>query len=176
MKGRATPAIALRMSNNDGGYYFMSLHTGKRIHGYQWDELPVDKYVIERVEAIAESEEQPIMSKGYPNFEWTPNERISDDLDEDFDSNYPIIDVLSKTDSFEELNEENNSILDDEENEQNINEYVINEEDSVDGIIDGNVISDDENFSEDHEKYSEENNDLEEEKSSNEEENIVLEE
>ena len=38
MKGRATPAIVLRMSNNDGGYFFMSLHTGKRIHGYQWGD------------------------------------------------------------------------------------------------------------------------------------------
>ena len=34
-KPRAVPAIALRMSNSAGGHYFMSLHTGKRIHGFQ---------------------------------------------------------------------------------------------------------------------------------------------
>ena len=32
-KTRAVPAIALRRSNNAGGHYFMSLHSGKRIHG-----------------------------------------------------------------------------------------------------------------------------------------------
>ena len=30
---RAVPAIALRRSNNAGGNYFMSFHTGKRING-----------------------------------------------------------------------------------------------------------------------------------------------
>ena len=35
-KPRAVPAIALRRSNNTGGHYFMSLHSGRRIHGYAW--------------------------------------------------------------------------------------------------------------------------------------------
>jgi len=39
---RATPAIALRNANKAGGYYFMSLHTGRRIHGYNSKELPID--------------------------------------------------------------------------------------------------------------------------------------
>ena len=34
-KPRAVPAIALNMSNNAGEHYFMSLHSGKRIHGYK---------------------------------------------------------------------------------------------------------------------------------------------
>ena len=42
---RTVPAIALRMSNNAGGHYFMSLHSGKRIHGYKWKELPIDEHV-----------------------------------------------------------------------------------------------------------------------------------
>ena len=32
----------------------MSLYTGKIIHGFQWDELPIDDHVIGRVEALAE--------------------------------------------------------------------------------------------------------------------------
>ena len=68
MKGRSTPAIDLRMSNNDGGYYFISLHTGKHIHDYRWKELPVDKYVIERVESLAKNEAQPIMRYPYTCF------------------------------------------------------------------------------------------------------------
>ena len=50
MKPRAIPIIALRMSNSAGGHYFMSLHTGKRIHGYKWDVLPIDEHVIALVE------------------------------------------------------------------------------------------------------------------------------
>ena len=97
MKGRATPAITLRMSNNDGGYSFISLHTGKRIHGYYWKEIPVDKYVIERVESLAKTEDQPIMHNRYPHFEWASNEPIRDDLNEDFDSDYRIVNVLNET-------------------------------------------------------------------------------
>ena len=51
---RSVPAIALSMSNSTGEHYFMSLHSGKRIHGFQWDELPIDDHVIEIVEALAE--------------------------------------------------------------------------------------------------------------------------
>ena len=82
-KPRAVPAIALRMSNNAGGHYFMSLHTGKRIHGFQWDELPIDDHVIERVEALAEEQNQPLMHRGKPCFEWSPGVDIRDIYDEE---------------------------------------------------------------------------------------------
>ena len=55
-KPRAVPGIALRMSNAAGGHYFMSLHSGKIMHSFQWDELPIDEHVVERVEAIAEEQ------------------------------------------------------------------------------------------------------------------------
>ena len=173
MKGRATPAIALRMSNNDGGYYFMSLHTGKRIHGYHWKELPVDEYVIERVESLAKNEDQPIMHNGYPHFEWAPNLPISDDLNEDFDSDYPIVNVLNETNIFKEMSEGNNNV--NESIVEEIDEYETNDEESVDRTIDGNIISDDERHIEENEEVEEElpSNDNEEEKSNNEEESIV---
>ena len=50
MKRRSVPAIALRESNDHGGFFFMSLHTGKRLHAYEWEELPIDDEVINRVE------------------------------------------------------------------------------------------------------------------------------
>jgi hypothetical protein len=79
-RSRSIGAIALRPSNEKGGYYFMSLSTGKRLHCYQWTELPVPDYVIDRVETMAEGEGQPIMTNGHPIFEWSPGVPI---LDED---------------------------------------------------------------------------------------------
>ena len=82
-KPRAVPAIALRMSNTAGGHYFMSLHTGKRIHGFQWDELPIDEHVIQRVEALATEQKQPLMNRGKPCFEWSPGVEIKDIYEEE---------------------------------------------------------------------------------------------
>ena len=85
MQTRAVPGIALRASNTSGGHYFMSLYSGKRIHGYKWDELPVDEYVIERVESLAEQEKQPLMHKGMPTFEWSSGVEVTDELEEEED-------------------------------------------------------------------------------------------
>ena len=46
MDSRSVPAIALNASNNHGGHYFMSLYSGKRIHSYEWKEVPIDDDVI----------------------------------------------------------------------------------------------------------------------------------
>ena len=56
MKERSIPSIALRPSNDAGGYYFMSLYTGEKIHAYHWTEVPIDKGVIDRVEELAYEE------------------------------------------------------------------------------------------------------------------------
>jgi len=37
MNAQRTPCIALSESNQTDGNFFMSLHTGKRIHGNTWD-------------------------------------------------------------------------------------------------------------------------------------------
>ena len=72
MKSRSVPGIALKPSNNDGGQYFMSLYTGKRVHSYIWEELPIEDGVIQRVEELAEIEKQPVLVYYNPLFEWTP--------------------------------------------------------------------------------------------------------
>jgi KUP system potassium uptake protein len=120
-KARSIGAIALKPSNERGGYYFMSLSTGKRLHCYQWTELPVPDYVIDRVEDMAAQEDQPIMTNGYPIFEWSPGVPI---LNED----------ETEGEEHEEAELENEDIMygDDTDDELSVDEddayYVANDE------------------------------------------------
>ena len=82
MKRRSVPCIALRPSNNWGGYNFMSIQTGKKLHGYHWKELPMDDWVISRVESLARKEGQPLLVDKTPIFEWSPGEYIIDEQDD----------------------------------------------------------------------------------------------
>ena len=61
----------------------MSVYSGKRVHGYKWDEFPVDDYVVERVESLAEEEKQPTMHKGMPSFEWSPGIDVTNAVEEE---------------------------------------------------------------------------------------------
>ena len=67
-KPSVVPAIALRRSNKTEETT-MSLHSGKRICRYKWEELPINEHVIERVEALAEAEKQKGIHRGMPSFE-----------------------------------------------------------------------------------------------------------
>ena len=60
------------------------------------------------------------MHKGCPNFKWVSKELISNDLEEHVDSNNQIVDILNKTEVFEEL--------DDEQTTQEIDKSVTNNE------------------------------------------------
>jgi len=76
---RSVSGIALRASNNRGGYYFMSLESGRRIHSFMWRELPIFDYVIGRVQELAESEDAPSLDEDRcPIFEWLPGTPIDD--------------------------------------------------------------------------------------------------
>ena len=48
----------------------MSLSTGKKSHTFNLAELPINDYVIDRVEEMEISANQPTMTNGYPIFEW----------------------------------------------------------------------------------------------------------
>jgi len=51
-------AISLQPTGNDqGGYYFMSLHSRKRINRYAWTELPMPNKVIEQMHRLATTAE-----------------------------------------------------------------------------------------------------------------------
>ena len=49
IKARSVPNISLCNSNDHGGHNFMSLNTGKTIHGYKCHELPMGDEVIKRI-------------------------------------------------------------------------------------------------------------------------------
>ena len=57
IKTSSVTEITLRISNERGGRYFMSLKTCSRLHSYQWQELPIDNAVIYCVEEMATAEE-----------------------------------------------------------------------------------------------------------------------
>jgi hypothetical protein len=86
MKSRTTGAIALRpMGNEQGGYYFMSLSSGRRLKRTHWTPLPMPKEVIDRVHLLARR------SKATRDlaFQWRDGTIIDDEHDEgDDDSQY----------------------------------------------------------------------------------------
>ena len=51
-KERSVYTTALHKSNENGGCYFMNLESGKQIHSYQWEELPITDAVIQRVSEL----------------------------------------------------------------------------------------------------------------------------
>jgi hypothetical protein len=61
VKARTTGAIALTLTGNaQGGYYFLSLATVRKLSRQQWDALPMPAGVIATVEQMAEDEKQPL--------------------------------------------------------------------------------------------------------------------
>jgi hypothetical protein len=109
VRTRTTGAIALTPTGNaQGGYYFLSLTTGRRLSRQQWDKLPMPDGVIAAVEAMAEADHQPLLGHGAPIFEWSPGipiedvnnepvmveeheediEHFADDVDKDNDSDH----------------------------------------------------------------------------------------
>ncbi len=61
----------------------MSLETGRKLHGYQREVLPMDEWVIKRVEDIAREEGQPKLVNKTPIFEWAPGVPIDQIVEED---------------------------------------------------------------------------------------------
>jgi hypothetical protein len=54
MQTRTTGAISLRPTGNEqGGHYFMSLTTGRRLNRNHWTPLPMPEEVIDRVHTLA---------------------------------------------------------------------------------------------------------------------------
>jgi hypothetical protein len=112
-----TGAIALRpMGNEQGGYYFMSLSTGRRLKRYQWTELPMPKEVIDRVHALARR------SKANRNlkFAWRDGTLIEDaDDDDDNDSLYDPTNDDAFSDDEGSDDEGSNYDSDDDDNANN---------------------------------------------------------
>ena len=157
MNLRAVPAIALRQSNSAGGHYFMSIHSGKRIYGYNWDELPIDNYVIERVESLAEEQEEVTMHDGIPSFKWAHKREVEDEWHKDQGNMSaivpeapPIIEHIDDNEYIQiEAEEEQNVFINDDEVDHDDNEGENDEGLLI--IPEDNIVSDDEIFIEDEE-------------------------
>jgi hypothetical protein len=89
MQARTTGAIALRPTGNaQGGYYFYSLSTGRRLNRNHWTELPMPQDVIDRVHTFA----RRCNANKNLLFAWRDGTPIADDeadsdADEDYDPN-----------------------------------------------------------------------------------------
>ena len=123
MSSRRTQVIALSESNSTGRNFFMSLHTGKRIHGNSWDELPFDDNVIELVESFALRQNQPNLDNDNVIFGW--------DADNIVDFNQ--IEEIEAADAEDDVNDENNPAP-----------YEANMNSNDDPDPDENVVRDDE--------------------------------
>ena len=81
----------------------MSLYSGRRIHGYKWETLLIDEHVIARVEQLAKAEDQPIMNRGMPCFEWASGAEIEDDPDTDDERRLTIANGPSEIEGQDEI-------------------------------------------------------------------------
>ena len=61
----------------------MSLYTGKRLNSYVWEELPVSDEIIERLEEIAQQQQQPELVIRVPSFEWISTHGGSQEQDKE---------------------------------------------------------------------------------------------
>lgn len=82
MRTRTIGAIALRPNgNSQGGYYFLSLSTGRRIDRQNWTELPMPDDVIARIHALARRDKAAVAGL---TFGWRDGTAVLDqDADED---------------------------------------------------------------------------------------------
>ena len=120
-KPRAVSVIALKVSNNAGGHYFMSLNSDRIIHGFKLKELSIDEHVIQRVKALAEEEEKHVIRRGNPRFEWAPGIEIENIFEEE---NEPTLMIANDIHHEEALDQH---MLETETNEDEEESYVLNE-------------------------------------------------
>ena len=53
---RSVGEVALNPSNERGGYYLMSLRTGRKLHGFIWTELTITEEVTTMVEELGKED------------------------------------------------------------------------------------------------------------------------
>jgi hypothetical protein len=162
-KARTTGAIALTPTGNaQGGFYFLSLVTGRKLSRQQWDELPMPKGIIATVELMAQTENQPIVGDGAPLFEWKPGVAIQEEVPQNIvqaEGNEGI-DVMEQDVQEEDVQvDEDNDIHDDDElidldEEQEIDEELINIDETTinDGVEDHRSDNDEELAEDDSEE------------------------
>jgi hypothetical protein len=116
MATRTVGALALRPTGNDqGGYYFFSLNTGRVLNRNHWTELPMPADVITRIHALAR--------RNPGGMKFSNRDRAAYILDEDYDDSddddedYTPPDDEDNDDSDDDSNDENNDDDDDDDGE-----------------------------------------------------------
>ena len=56
----------------------MSLYTGKRLHSYIWEEIPIYQDTIDRADQLEREVKQPVLDNNQSLFEWLPGKEIED--------------------------------------------------------------------------------------------------
>jgi len=88
LEPRTSWAIALRPSRNEqGGHYFLSLHTGKRILRNNWMVLPMPNKMVDAVHRLAVASKQA----GAITFTDKDGNIITDDEEDEIEDNTPIL-------------------------------------------------------------------------------------
>ena len=109
----------------------MSLYNLRCIHRYKQKELPIEKYVIERVESLAaEAENQLITNQGYTSSEWASRELVDREADKDVHYTILIVDILGNADNVK--NEVLDIIVADDDIEVEDNYNLIEEDEDED--------------------------------------------
>jgi hypothetical protein len=155
MRTRTIGAIALRPNGNaQGGYYFLSLSTGRRIDRQNWTELPMPADVIERVHALARRDKA---ATGL-NFAWRDGNPVTDDDGDDTmaDPDYDPRDDDSEDDD-----------VDDDESHTDEPDQA-----PIAGVIDDEDVEEEEEVDEDVEEEEEVDEDVEEEEEQEQEEHV----
>ena len=84
MKAQTTPAVALKPSSSENGWYFMSLETGKRILRYKWTILPISTNIIEQMHELADKYKLKNKKTNSPMSK-NPNDESTIDSDSQYD-------------------------------------------------------------------------------------------
>jgi len=77
--GRTKGALALYPRGQHGSWAFLSLSTGKEVHGRTFTPLPITDEVIERVAELAAAQGQQVIHDGRLLYEWRAGVPIADD-------------------------------------------------------------------------------------------------
>ena len=137
MRSRGVLAIALKLSNNRGGSYFMSLLSGEQIHVYIWHEVPIPNKVIDRVHKLADEDGQKDFIDGMPLFEWGAGFKIADKETDDING----MDIVLIDDNGREVNNitstiERNTTIMSNSNELLMNNQQVYDEENESGVLD----------------------------------------
>ena len=158
-KERRTSAICLRPSNSQGGYYFMNIETGRKIHGNRFTELSMPQHIIDRVHALATTKNAPDLDNdGCPIFEWEIGAPIDINDDEIPQNIQPVSDDESEdedvSDEDDHTNNEDDDNSGDDENNNDEDESISSDSQSI--HVDDEYVNDDESISDNTEVRSDE--------------------